>query len=60
MQLKLYASSGVALDTEPTHRGMIRLALRDRSAGRADLTKALALDPHFSSLGAPKARAALA
>jgi tetratricopeptide (TPR) repeat protein len=124
VQLKLYASSGVALDTEQTlfeadhgtpaaalaaaiagwrsrpfvemadayawalhvnhrdrealawsqrafasgwqtapalyHRGMIRLALGDRSAGRADLTKALALDPHFSSLGAPKARAALA
>lgn len=124
VQLKLYASSGVALDTEQTlfeadhgtpaaalaaavagwrtrpfvemadayawalhaghrdrealvwsqrafvsgwqtapalyHRGMIRLALGDVRAGRADLTKALALDPHFSPLAAPKARAALA
>lgn len=42
------------------HRGIIRLALGDRTGGRADLTKALALDPHFSPLAVPKARAALA
>ncbi len=42
------------------HRGMIRIALGDKALGKADLTKALALDPHFSPLAVPKARAALA
>lgn len=41
------------------HRGMIRLALGDQG-GRADLTKALSLDPHFSPLAVRKLRAALA
>jgi tetratricopeptide (TPR) repeat protein len=42
------------------HRGMIELALGDRSAARASLSSALATNPHFSVLHAPRARAALA
>ncbi len=42
------------------HRGMIHKALGNNAAARADLTSALRQDPHFDSLGAPKARAALA
>ena len=42
------------------HRGMIEKALGQTGAARADLTEALRLDPHFDSLGAPRARAALA
>ncbi|WP_241192574.1 tetratricopeptide repeat protein [Streptomyces sp. ADI96-02] len=40
------------------HRAMIRLALEDPSA-REDLARALAIDPHFHPLHAPRARAAL-
>ncbi len=42
------------------HRGIIQKALGNTSASRADLTEALRLDPHFDTLAAPKARAALA
>lgn len=42
------------------HRGMIQKALGHRAQARADLTEALRLDPHFDSLGAPRAKAALA
>lgn len=41
------------------HRGMIELALGDREAARGSLTSALDLNPHFSVLHAPLARAAL-
>ncbi|WP_329172401.1 tetratricopeptide repeat protein [Streptomyces sp. NBC_01477] len=42
------------------HRAMIEQALGDTSAARTDLTGALAINPHFSPLHAPRARAALA
>ncbi|MDI5964459.1 tetratricopeptide repeat protein [Streptantibioticus silvisoli] len=42
------------------HRGMIEHALGDAAAARSDLTAALAINPHFSPLYAPSARAALA
>jgi tetratricopeptide (TPR) repeat protein len=41
------------------HRGMIELALGDRQAARASLNSALALNPYFSTLHAPRAAAAL-
>ena len=57
--------SGKALATGWTnalfhfHRGMIEKALGDRRSARADLARALALNPSFSALQAPRARAAL-
>jgi len=39
---------------------MIEAALGDRAAARRDLAEALRLNPHFSWLQAPRARAALA
>ncbi|MVZ98985.1 hypothetical protein F8568_001005 [Actinomadura sp. LD22] len=41
------------------HLGMIEKSLGKRSAARRDLAAALKLDPYFSPLHAPKARAAL-
>jgi tetratricopeptide (TPR) repeat protein len=41
------------------HAGMIHLAAGDRSGAEALLRRALALDPSFSPLHAPRARAAL-
>ncbi|MFG2676195.1 tetratricopeptide repeat protein [Streptomyces sp. NPDC048445] len=41
------------------HRGMIQQSLGNTDAARDDLTKALTINPHFSPLHAPKARAAL-
>jgi len=41
------------------HRGIIRLALGDTAAGKADLRRALQLNPAFSALHAPLARQAL-
>jgi tetratricopeptide (TPR) repeat protein len=38
------------------HRGMIENALGQRSAARADLAAALAVNPHFNPLAAPIAR----
>ena len=42
------------------HRGMIEVASGDRAAAKADLTKALAINPHFNVLQVPIARQALA
>ncbi|MYS24547.1 Tetratricopeptide repeat-containing protein [Streptomyces sp. DvalAA-14] len=42
------------------HRAMIQQGLGDLDSARADFTAALAINPHFSPLLAPKARAALA
>ena len=42
------------------HRGMIQQALGDKAAAKADLSKALATNPHFNVLQAPIATAALA
>ncbi|MEV6958090.1 tetratricopeptide repeat protein [Streptomyces sp. NPDC051207] len=57
-----YADRALALGTRSAlfhyHRGMIRLALEDPAA-REDLERALAIDPHFHPLHAPRARAAL-
>jgi hypothetical protein len=39
---------------------MIELALGRRAAGIRDLRTALAINPHFSILGVPSARSALA
>jgi tetratricopeptide (TPR) repeat protein len=41
------------------HRGMIELCLGRRAAGHAALTRALAINPHFSLLYAPVARKVL-
>ncbi len=41
------------------HAGMIGLALGDNGAARTELTTAFSINPHFSALGAPLARAAL-
>lgn len=41
------------------HRGMIELAVGERSAARESLTSALALNPHFSPLHAAQAQATL-
>ncbi|MFG2671151.1 hypothetical protein [Streptomyces sp. NPDC048445] len=41
------------------HRGMIQQSLGNADAARDDLTKALAINPHFNPLHAPLARAAL-
>jgi tetratricopeptide (TPR) repeat protein len=41
------------------HAGMIETALGDRAAGARDLRRALAINPHFSILLAPVARATL-
>ncbi|MFF7194989.1 tetratricopeptide repeat protein [Streptomyces sp. NPDC008079] len=41
------------------HRGMIERSLGDTAAARTDLATALSVNPHFSPLAAPKARAAL-
>jgi len=42
------------------HKGMIENALGQTAAARADLTAALAINPHFNPLQAPIARATLA
>lgn len=59
-----HAQSALRLGTRNAlfryHRGMIRAALGERGAARADLTEALRLNPRFSVLQAPVARAALA
>ncbi|MGW7351576.1 tetratricopeptide repeat protein [Streptomyces sp. NPDC054784] len=41
------------------HRAMIEKALGNRSAARSGLTRALAINPHFHPLHAPRARQAL-
>ncbi|MFI5755885.1 tetratricopeptide repeat protein [Streptomyces sp. NPDC051569] len=42
------------------HRGVIERALGNTSAARRELNRALTINPHFSPLHAPEARAALA
>lgn len=42
------------------HRGMIEAGVGDTSTARTTLTEALALNPYFSPLSAPRARTALA
>ena len=42
------------------HRGIIEQSLGMKAQARASLTSALAINPHFSPLQAPKAKAALA
>lgn len=42
------------------HAGMINKALGNKAAAKADLTKALAINPHFNPLAVPIARSALA
>jgi tetratricopeptide (TPR) repeat protein len=58
-----YARAALRLGTKSAlyryHLGMIELRLGDRAAARADLAAALRMNPHFSPLHAPKARAAL-
>lgn len=58
-----YADAALRLGTRSAayryHRGLIELALGRRAAARADLTTALGIDPVFSVLQAPRARAAL-
>ncbi|MFJ6949753.1 hypothetical protein ACISU4_34895, partial [Streptomyces wuyuanensis] len=41
------------------HRGMIERAVGERAAARASLTRALAVNPAFSPIGAREARRAL-
>jgi lipoprotein NlpI len=41
------------------HKGAIELALGERAAARADLGRALALNPYFSPIHAGAARTAL-
>ncbi len=41
------------------HRGMIELAAGDKAAARSSLSSALDINPYFSPLHAPRARAAL-
>ena len=59
-----YARRALVLGTRSAlfryHAGMIQLALGHDAAARADLRLALSINPHFSILGAPAARRALA
>jgi tetratricopeptide (TPR) repeat protein len=58
-----YAHAAVALGTHRAlfryHLGVIEAALGQRDAATADLRAALAMDPHFSPLHAPRAQALL-
>ncbi|GAA1635316.1 tetratricopeptide repeat protein [Actinoplanes couchii] len=58
-----HANRGLRLGTRDArahyHRAIIRLALHDRAGARADLTRALDLNPWFSPRYAPAARALL-
>ncbi|MDJ0460660.1 tetratricopeptide repeat protein [Streptomyces sp. H27-C3] len=62
-QALAYADRALGLGTRSAlfhyHRAMIRLALDERAAAREDLVRALAIDPRFHPLHAPRARAAL-
>lgn len=59
-----YADRGLRLGTRDArahyHRAEIRIALGDRAGARADLRRALAINPFFAPLAAPRARARLA
>ncbi len=52
--------SGATSATYAFHLGMIELALGDRPGAKEHLTRALQINPQFSPLDAPSARAALA
>ncbi|WP_419995563.1 tetratricopeptide repeat protein [Streptomyces boninensis] len=58
-----HADQALALDTRSAlfryHRAMIHRALGDHAAARADLERALAIDPAFHPLHAPTARTVL-
>ncbi|MFJ6822428.1 tetratricopeptide repeat protein [Streptomyces niveus] len=58
-----YADRALSLGTRGAlyhyHRAMIHEGLGDTSAARKDLERALAVDPHFHPLHAPRARTAL-
>lgn len=58
-----YADRALSLGTRSAlhhyHRAMIHEALGDTAAARKDLEQALAADPHFHPLHAPRARTAL-
>lgn len=55
----LAAAPGARNATFAYHRGMILRALGRQDAARAALARALKINPHFSPLDAPRARAAL-
>ena len=59
-----HANRGLRLHTRDArsyyYRGTIRQALGDKAGARADLTRALTLNPHFSLRYSPDARATLA
>ncbi|HET9517223.1 MAG TPA: hypothetical protein VFO77_05820 [Actinoplanes sp.] len=59
-----HADRGLRLGTSDArahyYRGMIRLAVGDRAGARADLTKAIGINPHFSLRHASQAHATLA
>jgi tetratricopeptide (TPR) repeat protein len=52
--------SGATSATYAYHLGMVELALGNRSAAKEHLSRALQINPQFSLLDAPSARAALA
>jgi tetratricopeptide (TPR) repeat protein len=58
-----YANAALAMGTQDAslfyHAGMIQKALGNNSAARDDLQRAIAINPHFSSLQAPIAQQAL-
>jgi tetratricopeptide (TPR) repeat protein len=58
-----YADQALKLGTRNAllhyHRGVIRAAVDDRAGAKADLTTALAINPHFSVRHAPQARVLL-
>lgn len=59
-----YADQALRLGTRNAlfhfHRGMIRHATGDQAGARADLERALSINPHFSPLHAPVAHTTLA
>jgi Flp pilus assembly protein TadD len=57
---RLALSTGLRSALFRYHLGMIERALGQTAGARRDLTTALAINPHFSPLLAPRARQALA
>ena len=53
------AATGMRSALFAFHKGMIENGLGDTAAARADLTTALAINPHFNPLHVPEARATL-
>jgi tetratricopeptide (TPR) repeat protein len=54
------AATGTRSASYAYHLGAIELALGQRDAARADLSRALSINPHFSPLDAPQAQRLLA